>query len=101
VTDTVDGIYRVVEYLFNNEQVYEIVNLGNNQPVKLSDMIAAIENATSLKANIKQLPMQPGDVDITYANIDKAKAMFGYNPQYSFDKGIANFVTWYKNNQEK
>lgn len=101
VADTVDGIYRIVEYLFSNEQVYEIVNLGNNQPVKLSNMIAAIENATNCKANIKQLPMQPGDVNITFANIDKAKAMFGYNPQYSFDKGIANFVAWYKKNQEK
>jgi nucleoside-diphosphate-sugar epimerase len=96
VADTVEGIYQVVDYLFQHEKVYETVNLGNNQPVKLRDMIASIEKATNRKANIKQLPMQPGDVDITFADIEKAKAMFGYNPQYSFDKGIANFVDWYK-----
>lgn len=101
VADTVDGIYRIVNYLFDNEKVYEIVNLGNNQPVKLRDMIASIEKATDCKANIKQLPMQPGDVDITYANIEKAKALFGYNPQFSFEKGIGNFVDWYTKNQEK
>ncbi|PTN08774.1 GDP-mannose 4,6-dehydratase [Mangrovibacterium marinum] len=96
VADTVDGIYRIVDYLFNKDEVYEIVNLGNNQPVTLRDMIASIERATGQKANIKQLPMQPGDVDITFANIDKAKAMFGYNPQFAFDKGIENFVAWYQ-----
>lgn len=93
--DTVDGIYRAVNYLFENERVYETVNLGNNQPVKLTDMIAAIEKATGKKANIKQLPMQPGDVDITFANIDKAKALFGYLPKYSFEEGVKNFVDWY------
>ncbi len=94
--DTVDGIYRAVNYLFENEKVYETVNLGNNQPVKLSDMIAAIEKATGKKANIRQLPMQPGDVDITFANIDKAKALFGYQPKYSFEEGVKNFVEWYR-----
>ncbi|MGD9929071.1 MAG: GDP-mannose 4,6-dehydratase [Mangrovibacterium sp.] len=94
--DTVDGIYRAVNYLFENEKVYETVNLGNNQPVKLTDMIGAIEAATGKKANIKQLPMQPGDVDITFANIEKAKALFGYQPNYSFDEGVKNFVDWYR-----
>ncbi|MCW0483958.1 GDP-mannose 4,6-dehydratase [Gaoshiqia sediminis] len=94
--DTVDGIYRAVNYLFENEKVYETVNLGNNQPVRLTDMIGAIEAATGKKANIKQLPMQPGDVDITFANIEKAKALFGYQPKYSFDEGVKDFVDWYR-----
>ncbi len=94
--DTVEGVCRALDYLFTHEKVYEIVNLGNNQPVRLKDMIAAIEKATGKKARIKQLPMQPGDVDITYANIDKAKKLLGYNPKYSFEEGVKNFVDWYK-----
>lgn len=96
VADTVDGICRIIDYLFQHDHVYEIVNLGNNHPIKLRDMIASIEEATGKKACIEQLPMQVGDVDITYANIDKAKQLFGYQPQYSFKKGIKNFVDWYK-----
>ncbi len=94
--DTVAGIRGAINYLKNNEKVYEIINLGNNQPVKLSDMIAAIEKACGVKANIKQLPMQAGDVDITYANIEKAKTLLDYNPQYSFEEGVKNFVDWYR-----
>lgn len=93
--DTVDGICGALNYLFEHDQVYEIINLGNNQPVRLSDMIGAIERATGSKANIKQLPMQPGDVDITFANIEKAERMLGYHPRYSFEEGVRNFVTWY------
>jgi nucleoside-diphosphate-sugar epimerase len=93
--DTVDGICRVLDYLFTHNKVYEIVNLGNNQPVRLYDMIGAIEKATGKKANIKRLPMQPGDVDITYADIEKAKRLLGYHPRYSFEEGIRNFVTWF------
>jgi UDP-glucuronate 4-epimerase len=93
--DTVDGICRTLNYLFNHDRVYEIINLGNNQPVRLRDMIRAIEQATGRKANIKQLPMQPGDVDITYASIEKAKSLLGYHPQYSFEEGIKNFVNWF------
>ncbi|MGV8091529.1 MAG: GDP-mannose 4,6-dehydratase [Mangrovibacterium sp.] len=95
--DTVDGICRALDYLFTHDAVYEIVNLGNNQPVKLRDMISAIEKATGVKAKIKQLPMQPGDVDITYANIEKAKSLLGYHPRYSFEEGVRNFVEWYRN----
>jgi nucleoside-diphosphate-sugar epimerase len=99
--DTISGIESAIHYLQNHEQVYEIINLGNNQPVKLSDMIAAIEKACGIKANIKQLPMQPGDVDITFANIEKAKTLLGYNPHYSFQEGVKNFVAWYKEELEE
>lgn len=93
--DTVDGICRTLDYLFAHDKVYEIVNLGNNQPVKLSDMICAIEKATGKKANIKRLPMQPGDVDITYADTEKARRLLGYSPRYAFEEGIRNFVNWF------
>jgi len=98
--DTVDGICRVLNYLFDHEKVYEIINLGNNQPVRLRDMIATIEQATGKKARIRQLPMQPGDVDITFASIEKAESLLGYHPKYSFEEGIRNFVDWYRKSHE-
>ena len=94
--DTVDGICRVLNYLFEHERVYEVINLGNNQPVKLRDMIRVLEKATGKKANIRQLPAQPGDVDITYASIEKAERLLGYHPKYSFEEGIHHFVDWYR-----
>ena len=94
--DTVTGIEEAINYLQEHDNVYETINLGNNQPVKLVEMIAAIEKATGTKARIRQMPMQPGDVDITFANIEKAKKMLGYKPKYSFEEGVKNFVEWYK-----
>ena len=94
--DTVAGIVGAINYLSEHENVYETVNLGNNKPVKLTDMISSIEKAAEVKAKIKQLPMQPGDVDITFANISKAKSLFGYDPKYSFEDGVKNFVDWFK-----
>ena len=94
--DTINGICLSAEYLFKYKNVFEIINLGNNHPVKLLDLIATIEKATGEKAKIKQLPMQSGDVEITYANIDKAKRLLGYQPKYSFKEGINNFIVWYK-----
>lgn len=94
--DTVAGIIGAINYLFNHENVYEIINLGNNQPVQLRDMIATIFEVCGVNPNIKQMPMQAGDVDITFANIDKAQQLLGYRPQYSFRQGVENFVRWYK-----
>ena len=99
--DTVAGIVGAINYLQEHSTVYETINLGNNKPVKLTEMIAAIEKATEKKVRIKQMPMQPGDVDITYANIDKAKEMLGYDPLYSFEEGVRNFVEWYRKTVER
>ena len=99
VYDTVQGIIGACQYILNNSPVYEIVNLGNNQPVKLSTLIQTIEKVMNKKVKIKQMPMQPGDVDITFANIEKAKKLFGYSPSTSLEEGISHFVKWY--NEQK
>ncbi len=99
--DTVAGIIAATNYLFSNEKVYEIINLGNNQPVTLKDMIATIYEVCGIAPDIRQLPMQPGDVDITFANIDKAKKLLSYHPRYSFRKGVENFVAWYREIADK
>lgn len=95
IEDTISGILGAINYLQHHEIVYETVNLGNNHPVLLRDMIAAIYEATHRIPNIKQLPMQPGDVEITYANISKAKNLFGYHPKFEFKEGVRKFVEWY------
>lgn len=95
IEDTLSGITGAINYLLNNENVFETVNLGNNHPVKLRDMITAIYDATSETPNIKQLPMQPGDVDITFADISKAKKLFNYQPAFDFNEGVKQFVAWY------
>jgi len=101
IGDIVSGIVKSVNYLMNHHEVYEIINLGNNHPISLLKMIKTIEEALAKNAVIEQLPMQPGDVDITYADISKANSLLGYSPTTSFDEGIRKFVVWYKSNQER
>jgi UDP-glucuronate 4-epimerase len=75
---------------------YEVVNLGNGDPVKLMDFISVIENELGMKAKINFLPLQPGDVPATSANITKAKDLLGYEPITKVEDGVRNFITWYK-----
>ena len=96
IDDIVDGILKSMNYLFNNETVYEIFNLGESHVVSLKEMVETIENTLGKKAILDIQPMQPGDVEKTYADISKAKAMIGYDPQTNFSEGIRKFVEWYK-----
>lgn len=96
IGDIVDGIEKSVNYCLNNSNVYEILNLGNSSPVSLKEMINIIGKCLNVVPDIEELPMQPGDVDRTFACIDKAKDMIGYNPQTSFEEGIKKFVKWYR-----
>lgn len=100
VKDIIDGITKSLKYVEENEDVYEILNLGESEPVTLNEMIETIEQALGKKAIINRMPMQLGDVNRTYADITKAKNLIGYNPQTSFKEGIENFVNWYKENKE-
>ena len=74
---------------------YRIFNLGNNQPVTLENFINAIETSTGKKAIKEYLPMQPGDVKKTFANIDKAVESLGFVPSTSIEEGVKKFVDWY------
>lgn len=100
IDDIVDGIIKTCEYTLNNKDVYEILNIGNSEPVTLKEMIQVIGDVLNIEPKIKQLPMQPGDVNRTYADITKAKKMLGYEPKTTFREGIKNFINWYKDNIE-
>ena len=80
-----------------SEAPWRIYNIGNNNPVKLMDYIFALEKALEKKAQINFLPLQPGDVPNTYANIDNLEKKFNYKPSTSVADGVSNFVKWYKN----
>ncbi len=74
---------------------YKIYNIGNNVPVKLTDFIKEIENKMGVKANLDLMPMQPGDVESTHANIDETIEHFQYRPNTSVKEGISRFIDWY------
>jgi len=95
VSDTVDGILACTR----RELGFEIFNLGESQVVSLSRMIELLEAALGKKAIIDRQPLQPGDVPITYANIDKARARLGYDPQVKFEAGVQHFAEWILNSE--
>tara|TARA_Y100000996_G_scaffold404984_1_gene379647 strand:- start:52 stop:1062 length:1011 start_codon:yes stop_codon:yes gene_type:complete len=81
----------------NSKAPWCIFNIGNNKPVKLMDYIDALEKALQKKAKINFLPLQPGDVQDTFANVDNLKKKFNYKPSTSVVEGVSNFIKWYKN----
>ncbi|MBU3174957.1 GDP-mannose 4,6-dehydratase [Clostridium estertheticum] len=96
IDDIVQGIDKAITWTIKGNNKYEIFNLGDSTTIMLKYMIERIEIELGTKAIIKYLPMQPGDVNITYANISKSKEILGYNPITNFDYGIHKFVKWFK-----
>jgi len=106
IDDIVEGIVRVIySTIPGNQQPatgshqsipYSIYNIGNGNPVKLLDFIETMEAALGKKAIKDFLPMQPGDVYKTFADINALKNDFGYEPNTSVQKGIGEFVKWFK-----
>ena len=106
IDDIVEGVIRVIDLVpepqSNNESLisppYNVYNIGNNNPVNLIDFIAAIEKSCNKKAKKNFMPMQQGDVPITYADIDDLIKKVGFKPSTSITSGIHDFVNWYINN---
>jgi UDP-glucuronate 4-epimerase len=92
IDDVVDGILRA---LFSTKRGFEIYNLGNSQPIALKYLIELLEKALNKKAIKKQIPVQPGDVPITFADITKAETDLGYRPGTTIEEGIELFTQWY------
>ncbi len=97
VADTVQGIIGAMNYTASD---FEIINLGNNYTVSLTELISAIEEVTGKKATIERHPDQPGDVPRTFADISKAKQLLGYNPQTQLKEGLQKFYQWFCENEE-
>ena len=92
VDDTVEGVIACTEREFG----YEIINLGESQTIKLNRLIELLETEMRTKAEINYQAVQPGDVPITYANIEKAQRLLGYNPKTQIEDGIPKFVEWFR-----
>ena len=75
---------------------YGVFNIGNNQPIELLHMIETLEKELGRTAQKNLMPMQPGDVPETFADIDALQQAVGFRPSTSIEEGIRNFVTWYR-----
>jgi UDP-glucuronate 4-epimerase len=99
IDDIVEGLVRVLDKnIDSNERVdYRIYNIGNNNPVHLLTFIETIERCVGKMAIKNLLPLQPGDVPDTFADVSDLIRDFGYKPETPLETGIKNFVDWYKN----
>jgi len=110
IDDIVEGVIRVLDQpalpnpAWNgacpdpgtSQAPWRVYNIGNNSPVQLMDYIAAVEKALGKKAEVDLLPLQPGDVPDTYADVADLIEQFQYKPATSVERGVVNFVAWYR-----
>ena len=92
IDDIVDGTLAALDRPYP----YEVFNLGNSKVIELMDFIRVIEEGLGKKAKKEMLPMQPGDVPETSADIQKSRDMLGFNPKTSIKEGVGKFLTWYR-----
>lgn len=110
IDDIVEGIVRVLHHPpqqplqeatqgkenLNSNAFYKLYNIGNNNPVELMTLIHLLENALGTKAQLEMLPMQPGEVLTTYADVDDLMKDTGFTPSTPIEEGIQRFVEWYE-----
>lgn len=91
IDDIIDGVISTLNY----ETGFEIFNLGNNKPIALLNMVEMLEEILNKKAIKNMLPPSPGEVLVTYADIDKSKKLLNFCPKTSIEQGLKNFAIWY------
>ena len=96
VMDTVAGIVKATEYVLEHNDVYEVINIGNHTPVKLSVLIEMIEDTTGKKFIYNRMPLQQGDAQITYADISKAQKLLDFKPATTLKTGLLEFKKWFE-----
>lgn len=97
IDDILDGVFRSLSHL----RGYEILNLGESRTTSLRVLIELIERLVGKKAVVQWLPMQPGDVLVTYADITKARSLIGYQPCVPLEEGLVQQITWYRTTRER
>ena len=110
IDDIVEGVMRVLDHPAQPNQnwsgdkpdagtsnaPWRVYNIGNNNPINLMDYISALEKALGIHARLELLPLQPGDVPDTYADVQDLVNDFGYQPTTSIEQGITKFADWYQ-----
>jgi len=99
IDDIISGIRGAVRYVKSNH-CYEVINLGESKTINLLNMVNIISEEMGKTAIKEFVPMQAGDVQITYADISKARKLIGYDPQTDFREGIRKFLAWYNENNK-
>lgn len=99
VTDVVEAFCNSIIYIQANSNLHLTLNLGNNKPVVLKDLVNLIYKKLNKNPQIIYKLMQPGDVDATFADITMAARKINYHPAISLEEGIENFIDWYKHSQ--
>lgn len=94
IDDIVDGIVAATVL----DSQFEVINLGNSHPISLSQLIHLLEQKLGKAARIKSLPIQPGDMLSTHADLTKAYKLLGFEPRVPFEEGIGRFINWFRNN---
>ena len=92
IDDIVSGVVAAIEHIAPGR--YEIYNLGGTQTVSLGELVQIIERVVGKSAIIERRPLQPGDVPVTYANVDRAREAFGYTPTTAPELGVARYWEW-------
>jgi len=98
ISDIVCGIIKSIELVSNSGPIYEIINLGNNKPTKLLDLIATIEKVVNKKALLEFIEMQAGDVKMTCADTSKALKLLNYTSSTLMEEGLKNYYAWRNKN---
>ncbi|WP_299799165.1 NAD-dependent epimerase [uncultured Maribacter sp.] len=100
IDDITEGVVRIIQKPIadksDKENLFKIYNIGNSKSVKLMDFITAIEESLDTEAKKDMYPMQPGDVEKTWANVDDLIADYNYQPNTPIKEGVDKFVSWYK-----
>lgn len=96
IDDVAEGVVRLAERPPGEPVPYRLYNIGNNQPVELLRFIAILEECLGRKAELVMFPMQPGDVTVTYADVDDLVRDVDFRPDTPLDDGLKRFVEWYR-----
>jgi UDP-glucuronate 4-epimerase len=99
IDDIVNGIQKSIDYIYTKSNVYEIINIGNNSPVTIQYLISTIYDIMGKVPNIITSPSKPGDVDITYADLTKARNILDYTPSTELRAGLEKFIDWHSNSK--
>ena len=103
VEDIVAGVIAAIDYEPHaaDGAPFDVFNLGNSHPVKLSEMVALLERVIGKKAVLERNPPQPGDVPLTWADVSKAGRFLGYRPATPLEEGLRQFVAWYRTHRSR
>ena len=95
IDDITHGVMSTILEDSKNKCLYKIYNIGNSSPVQLMDFIKSIENILGKESKKEMFPMQPGDVNKTWADVSKLQNDYDYKPKTPIEKGVSEFIDWY------